>query len=95
MNLRSWLPGIDTTFSILADAARRGLITYERLVAAYSERPARTYGLFPRKGSLAVVIEGSKSGRWYDHEAGVGGSHKSQVVPWRNAPPTLIGVVRR
>jgi putative DNA primase/helicase len=28
---------------------------------------------FRRKGSLAVVIEGSKSGRWYDHEAGVGG----------------------
>jgi len=48
------LPGIDTTFSILADAASRGVITYERLVAGYSERPAKTYGLFPRKGSLAV-----------------------------------------
>jgi putative DNA primase/helicase len=28
---------------------------------------------FRRKGSLAVVIEGGKSGRWYDHEAGLGG----------------------
>src|SRR5271166_1907678 len=28
---------------------------------------------FRRKGSLAVVIEGGKSGRWYDHEAGRGG----------------------
>jgi putative DNA primase/helicase len=28
---------------------------------------------FRRKGSLTVVIEGPKSGRWYDHEAGVGG----------------------
>jgi putative DNA primase/helicase len=28
---------------------------------------------FRRKGSLAVVIDGAKSGQWYDHEAGVGG----------------------
>jgi hypothetical protein len=28
---------------------------------------------FRRKGSLAVVIEGVKSGQWFDHEAGVGG----------------------
>ena len=28
---------------------------------------------FRRKGSLAVVIEGAKSGRWYDHEDGLGG----------------------
>jgi hypothetical protein len=28
---------------------------------------------FRRKGSLAVVINGLKSGQWFDHEAGVGG----------------------
>ena len=28
---------------------------------------------FRRKGSLAVVIDGAKSGRWYDHEDGLGG----------------------
>jgi putative DNA primase/helicase len=28
---------------------------------------------FGRKGSLAVVIEGAKSGQWYDHEDGFGG----------------------
>jgi hypothetical protein len=28
---------------------------------------------FRRKGSLAVVIDGAKAGRWYDHEDGVGG----------------------
>jgi Toprim domain len=28
---------------------------------------------FRRKGSLALVIEGPKSGRWYDHEDGLGG----------------------
>ena len=35
------LPGIDTTFSVLLDGAHRGLISYERVVEAYSERPAR------------------------------------------------------
>src|SRR5437879_5703423 len=28
---------------------------------------------FRRKGSLAVVIDGAKAGRWYDHEDGIGG----------------------
>jgi putative DNA primase/helicase len=28
---------------------------------------------FRRKGSLAVVIDGAKSGQWYDHENGLGG----------------------
>jgi hypothetical protein len=34
-----------------------------------SERELR----FGRKGSLAVVINGTKTGSWYDHEHGVGG----------------------
>jgi dihydroorotase len=46
------LPGIDTTFSVLLDGAHAGRLSYERVVAVYSEAPARTYGLFPRKGSL-------------------------------------------
>jgi hypothetical protein len=28
---------------------------------------------FRRKGSLAVVIDGARAGRWYDHEDGLGG----------------------
>jgi dihydroorotase-like cyclic amidohydrolase len=47
------LPGVDTTLSTLLDGAHAGRISYERVVEAYSERPARMYGLFPRKGSLA------------------------------------------
>lgn len=47
------LPGIDTTFAVLLDGAHRGLITYERLVEVYSEKPATIYGLGPSKGSLA------------------------------------------
>ena len=46
------LPGIDTTLSVLLDGAHAGRLSYERVVAVYAEGPARTYGLFPRKGSL-------------------------------------------
>lgn len=46
------LPGIDTTLPVLLDGARAGRLTYERVVALYSETPARVYGLNPRKGSL-------------------------------------------
>ena len=48
------LPGLDTTFPFLLDAAASGSITYERLVGVYAESPARTYGLYPRKGHLGV-----------------------------------------
>jgi len=47
------LPGLDTTSGILIDAAVRGRISFPRLVQLYSERPARTYGLGPRKGFLS------------------------------------------
>jgi dihydroorotase (multifunctional complex type) len=47
------LPGLDTTFPVLLDAAATGRLTYERVVDAYSQAPARIYGLAPRKGSLA------------------------------------------
>jgi len=47
------LPGLDTTLPVLLDAAAQGLLAYERVVDAYSETPARTYGLFPRKGALS------------------------------------------
>jgi putative DNA primase/helicase len=40
---------------------------------------------FRRKGSLAVVIEGVKSGQWYDHEAGIGGDLISLIQRARGA----------
>ena len=48
------LPGLDTTFPFLLDAAASGAISYERLVDVYAESPARTYGLHPRKGRVEV-----------------------------------------
>ncbi|MQA96114.1 MAG: amidohydrolase family protein [Streptosporangiales bacterium] len=46
------LPGLDTTFPLLLDAAARGRLSYEDIARVYAETPARTYGLWPRKGAL-------------------------------------------
>jgi dihydroorotase (multifunctional complex type) len=46
------LPGIDTTFAVMLDAALTGRTSLERLVEAYSSVPARHYRL-AGKGSLA------------------------------------------
>jgi dihydroorotase (multifunctional complex type) len=48
------LPGLDTTLSVLLDAAHRGVISYELIPDVYSRLPAQTYGLWPRKGRLEV-----------------------------------------
>lgn len=48
------LPGLDSTMPLLLDAAAREQITYEDVVRVYSRNPARTYGLWPRKGELIV-----------------------------------------
>jgi dihydroorotase (multifunctional complex type) len=53
-NVHFGLPGLDSTMSLLLDAAARGHLAYEDVVRVYSEAPARTYGLWPRKGRLAA-----------------------------------------
>jgi dihydroorotase-like cyclic amidohydrolase len=53
-NVHFGLPGLDSTMSLLLDAAARGHLAYEDVVRVYSESPARTYGLWPRKGRLAA-----------------------------------------
>lgn len=52
-NVHFGLPGLDSTMSLLLDAAARGDLAYEDVARVYSETPARTYGLWPRKGRLA------------------------------------------
>lgn len=47
------LPGLDSTMTVLLDAAARGHLAYEDITRVYSLNPARTYGLWPRKGRLA------------------------------------------
>jgi allantoinase len=51
------LPGLDTTSSILIDAAVRGTIDFPRLAELYSEQPARIYGLAERKGRIAPGLD--------------------------------------
>jgi dihydroorotase (multifunctional complex type) len=63
------LPGLDTTLSVLLDGAHAGRISYERVVEAYAERPARTYGFWPAKGRLepgadADVVLVDPAERW-------------------------------
>jgi dihydroorotase-like cyclic amidohydrolase len=46
------LPGIETTLTMLLEGVAAGRITIQQVVSLYSERPARTLGLYPRKGAL-------------------------------------------
>lgn len=52
-NVHFGLPGLDTTMPVLLDAVTRGHLAYEDVARVYSETPARTYGLWPRKGRLS------------------------------------------
>ncbi|MFI6299083.1 dihydroorotase family protein [Nonomuraea sp. NPDC050790] len=53
-NVHFGLPGLDTTLPVLLDAAARGHLSYEDIARVYAETPARTYGLYPRKGRIGV-----------------------------------------
>ena len=46
------LPGLDSTFRLLLDAALTGRLSLEDVVRVYATNPARRYGLWPRKGAL-------------------------------------------
>lgn len=46
------LPGLDTTFRFLLDAAARGNLSYGKVADLCSQAPARIYGLSPRKGAI-------------------------------------------
>lgn len=52
------LPGLDTTFPFLIDAALTGKIELPDVARLYSEAPAKRYRLHPRKGSLDVGSDG-------------------------------------
>ena len=48
------IPGIDTLFKVTySEGVNRGRITLPRLVELLSERPAKIFGLYPRKGAIA------------------------------------------
>ncbi|HET7266272.1 MAG TPA: dihydroorotase family protein [bacterium] len=47
------LPGVETTLSLMLTAAAQGRTTLERVVDVLCEQPARLYGFYPQKGTLA------------------------------------------
>ena len=51
------LPGLDTTFPFLIDAAVSGRIGFEDVARLYSEHPADRYGLADRKGRIRVAAD--------------------------------------
>jgi dihydroorotase len=70
------LPGVDTTLSVLLDGAHAGRISFERVAEAYSETPARIYGLWPAKGSLepgadADLVLVDPEARWTVRDADI------------------------
>lgn len=49
------LPGVETMMSLVhSEGVAKGRITLNQMVQALSENPARTFGIYPRKGSLAA-----------------------------------------
>ena len=48
------LPGLDTTFPFLLDAALNGRVELHDVARLYSLAPALRYGLAPKKGAIAV-----------------------------------------
>ena len=49
------IPGVETRLPILfSEGVSKGRITLQRFVALTSTNPARLYGLYPRKGSIAI-----------------------------------------
>ena len=49
------MPGIETSLpALLSEGVNKGRLTLERVVEATACQPARIFGLYPRKGVLAV-----------------------------------------
>lgn len=46
------LPGVETTLTLMLNAAAQGRLSLQRLVQVLCEVPARVYGLYPQKGTL-------------------------------------------
>jgi allantoinase len=50
----SGTPGVETLLPVLLDAVNKGKTTLKRLVEATSRNPAGRFGMYPRKGVIAV-----------------------------------------
>jgi len=50
----SGFPGLETSVALMLTCVNRGLLTLSRYVRLTSEAPARVWGLYPKKGRIAV-----------------------------------------
>ncbi|MEM0079600.1 MAG: allantoinase AllB [Nitrososphaerota archaeon] len=50
--------GVETLFPLMLDSALRGLIPLEKIPEILSEKPARIFNLYPKKGSISVGADG-------------------------------------
>ncbi|MEM2876447.1 MAG: amidohydrolase family protein, partial [Candidatus Bathyarchaeia archaeon] len=48
------LPGIETSLPLMLTAVKNGNLSLSILVKTFSENPAKLYGIYPRKGTIAV-----------------------------------------
>ncbi|MDR8727732.1 dihydropyrimidinase [Burkholderia pseudomultivorans] len=48
------IPGLETRLPLLFDGVRKGRLSLHQFVELTSLRPAKLYGLYPRKGTIAV-----------------------------------------
>jgi dihydropyrimidinase len=48
------VPGIETRLPLLFDGVRKGRLSLRQFVELTSYQPSRIYGLFPRKGTIAI-----------------------------------------
>jgi allantoinase len=51
---RPGMPGLDTSIPLMLTQVNRGSISLEKLVELYSGNPAKTLGIYPKKGALLI-----------------------------------------
>ncbi|WP_455278714.1 dihydropyrimidinase [Cupriavidus necator] len=51
------VPGIETRLPLLFDGVARGKLSLHQFVELTAWRPARLYGLYPRKGTIAIGVD--------------------------------------
>jgi allantoinase len=81
--------GVETSMALMLDKVNRGELTLERYVAIACENPARIYGLYPRKGALAVGADADVVILDMDHKWTItneGLHSKNHITPFHGWP---------
>jgi dihydroorotase len=84
-NAASGFPGVETIVPLMLDQVAAGRLPLARFVDAMSERPARIFGFYPRKGTLALgsdadVMVVDLAGSWTIDQARL--QTKSKISPY-------------